>query len=473
MRSIVALSVVGLFVALLACGTKRNGNGKDSGSGSGMPDACVGAQCAVVNCAAMNMSPTTITGTVYAPNGTLPLYGINVYAPSMDPGPMPTGLQCNQCSDVLPGIPVGHAVQTDEMGNFTLTNVPSGSNVEIVITSGKWRRIIKLPSVAQCAGTAMGSADTTLPKSMTDLTPNTVSVSMPMIAISTGRLDALECLVLKLGIADTEITTDAGSGHVNLFSDTMATGTNNGSGTSSFQTGFAGGTGTFSDSQTLWGSAAKLAGYDILMNSCEGGQFPNTKSQAELDTVKAYADLGGRVFLSHWHNIWIEGSTQGGGSQAPAVWPAIATWNNSMTQFSMPPDTIDEVNNPKGSAFATWMLDVGGSTVRDQIPIGSNTGKQTCTGVDETKAERWVYWTGTGGGSAFPQNFQFTTPNEAATNQRCGKVVFSDMHVSGDSSSLPNQPYPTGCSTMALTPQEKALAFMFFDIASCVETTIQ
>ena len=40
------------------------------------------------------------------------------------------------------------------------------------------------------------------------------------------------------------------------------------------------------------------------------------------------------------------------------------------------------------------------------------------------------------------------------------------MHVAGDSRSTGT--FPSGCSTTPLSPQEKALAFMFFDIASCV-----
>jgi hypothetical protein len=49
------------------------------------------------------------------------------------------------------------------------------------------------------------------------------------------------------------------------------------------------------------------------------------------------------------------------------------------------------------------------------------------------------------------------------------------MHVSGDGNTGGSYPDVVGgggnaqaCSTAGLTPQEKALAFMFFDLSSCV-----
>ena len=99
------------------------------------------------------------------------------------------------------------------------------------------------------------------------------------------------------------------------------------------------------------------------------------------------------------------------------------------------------------------------------VPIESGTGRQTANTIDASRAERWVYYDG--GNVQYPQDFQFTTPNEAPKDQRCGKVVFSDMHVASDSSSFGM--FPQGCSTSPMTPQEKALAFMFFDIASCID----
>jgi len=64
----------------------------------------------------------------------------------------------------------------------------------------------------------------------------------------------------------------------------------------------------------------------------------------------------------------------------------------------------------------------------------------------------------------------FTTPQDQPEGNRCGKVVLSDMHVSSGSSSKSGTPYPGGCSSLPLTPQEKALAFIFFDISTCVGT---
>jgi hypothetical protein len=435
--------------------------------------ACQGLQCAQVDCTSMGMAKdaTEVDGTVFAPNGTLPLYGINVYVPNKDPGAFAPGLACDQCSTTLPGEPVVQT-QTGDDGTFHLKNMPVGTNIPLVITTGKWRRIITISTVPKCMKTSIGAADTTLPKSADDMTPNTKSVNLPKIAISTGGADALECLILKLGIAQKEIGTAGGPQYVHLYTDTMSAG----QGTDHFKTGFPGGSGTFADSQSMWNTFGGMSAYDIVVFSCEGEQASNTKSQNAMDAVKMYADKGGRLFMSHWHNIWIEGATTPQGPQKPAVWTSIATWNNSGLDFQTPDDTIDETNNPKGMDFASWMLNVMGSPagMRDHIPIGvdatgTGTGRNTCQSVDLTKAEQWVYWTGAGGANGVPQNFQFTTPNEQDPTSRCGKVVFSDMHVSGDSLSSPGgMGYPSQCSTAGLTPQEKALAFMFFDIASCV-----
>jgi hypothetical protein len=432
-----------------------------SEDGQCVGDGCTGLQCQIVDCAAQNKPSTTISGTVFAPNGTLPLYGVNVYVPNRDPGALPDGAVCNRCTDALPGDPLVKAI-TDEAGKFQLTDVPSGSNIPLVIVSGKWRRVIKLATVSSCTDTPVSAADTSLPKNANDMTANTTRVDLPKIAISTGGADALECLVRKFGISDSEIGTAGSAGHVHLYSDNGATMNADGRGTDSFMGGFPGGTGMFADSTTLWNDSNKLKAYDIVILSCEGAQHPETKSQAAMDALKAYADLGGRVFMSHWHNIWIEGSTQGGGAQAPAVWPQIATWSNAGNTSDPATDIIDESNNPKGTAFATWMLNVMGSTTRDQITV--HQGRTTCQSVDMMKAERWTYYQP----DMSPQNFQFTTPNESDISLRCGKVVFSDMHVSADSTSKPGSSYPSGCATNGLSAQEKALAFMFFDLASCV-----
>lgn len=399
------------------------------------------------------MPTTTVSGTVYAPNGTLPLYGVTVYVPVTDPGPLAAGVQCDRCADDVPGGAYSITI-TDEAGHFVLPDVPAATGVPLVIQVGKWRRQLVLPEVAACQDNALSAASTSLPRTHTE-------GDIPQIAITTGDADALDCLVRKLGVADSEITTDAQGGRVHLFK---------GNGAREFEAGFGGGTGAFADAQTLWGSVDKLKGYDIALFSCEGAQHPETKPQDALQAVHDYAGLGGRVFLSHWHNIWV-GGDRNDATHGLADWKTTATFDFAAKQppnDSVQPTLVDETSS-KGVPFATWLLNVGASAARDQLDVVD--ARYTCKSVTAGKAEQWVYvdpqrplLTGVTG----VQDMLFTTPLDQPPGNRCGKVVFSDMHVSSDSSSKAGTPYPGGCSTAPLTAQEKALAFIFFDIASCV-----
>ncbi|HEY5920935.1 MAG TPA: hypothetical protein VIV11_04660 [Kofleriaceae bacterium] len=417
---------------------------------------CEGLECDVAKCTSQGKPETTLSGTVFAPNGTLPLYGIKVYVPNAPVPAFTEGAECSRCvnDDQMPGSPVnGIVATTDEAGKFTLTGVPSGSNIPLVITSGKWRRQIVVPSISDCADTAVSTTDSRLPK-------NKSEGDIPKIALTTGSADSLECLLRRMGIDDSEIHTGpSGSGRIHLYA---------GNGPASFQGGFPGGSGAITNASNMWDDVNKLKAYDIVILSCEGSQRPDTKLQGGLNAMRDYANLGGRVFASHWHNIWIGGNFTGGGQPAVAEWVPLATWANAGDPGAGTIDVIDENSNPKGSSFATWMINVMGSTVRGEIPIQDGTAKTTASGVNMGMAERWTFLKGT----TRPQNFQFTTPTTVQAAERCGKVVFSDMHVSGNGSTTA---YPGGCgdpTPRALTPQEKALAFMLFDLASCVSVIL-
>jgi len=263
-------------------------------------------------------------------------------------------------------------------------------------------------------------------------------------AVTTGGADALECLLPLLGIDSGEFTNVSGGGRVNLYK---------GQGGSSIN-------GSTPGAQPFWSDSAQLKNYDITMLSCEGSTYPSTKPAAALQAMQTYANSGGRVFASHFHYYWLESS--------PSPWPTTATWNHTTN----PPQTqwpvlIDQ-SFAKGQAFAQWMLNVGGSTTLGTFPID-----QARHDVDAVNGQpptdpvsvRWVY----ANSPNLVEYYSFNTPVGLTSDQQCGKVVFSDLHVGAGNQ--PGGTFPGGTCTQSpnLTPQEKALEFLLFDLSSCIQ----
>ena len=126
---------------------------------------------------------------------------------------------------------------------------------------------------------------------------------------------------------------------------------------------------------------------------------------------------------------------------------------------------------PKGLALRDWLVNVGASTVPGQLPIKDS--KDNLSSVDPSEAQQWITMPNPNalsdaGGKAAIEYMTFNTPIQQPASAQCGRVVYSDLHVS--SGDVTGQPFPAGCITTDLSPQEKALEFMLFDLSSCVQS---
>ena len=147
---------------------------------------------------------------------------------------------------------------------------------------------------------------------------------------------------------------------------------------------------------------------------------------------------------------------QGGGLTAPAL--TAKDMDDIKTAAQIGVDFV-AISFPKGAALAEWLVNVQGSDMLGQIDITA--GQNTIESVNDPST-RWIY----GESPTSIQYFTFNTPVGAPEDMQCGRVVDTDIHVSnGDDV---GQAFPSGCTTQGLTPQEKVLMFMLFELSSCV-----
>jgi hypothetical protein len=407
MRTLLAATC---FLLIAACGPSKRGDDDD-----GIPDAPPpDAPC-----------PTTISGKVFAPNGTLPLYNVTVYIPQNPPGPMTEGVTCSQCTTSLPGGSVT-STKSDAEGNFKLENVPPGNDIPVIITTGKWRRQLTVPYVAKCVDTPVMPGTFRLPK-------NRSEGDMPRIAMVTGGCDSLACIFSKMGIDASEFgSSSTGPERITFY---------NASGGSS--------PGTAADAPTLWANLDELKKFDMVINSCECSE--NNTNKTAADVLRQYADMGGRVFGSHFHYTWSKNLVP--------QWQNTAVYNTAGTSNLTP--TLVDTTHPDGMAFSKWLTAVGASTTPGQLNLIGY--PQPSEGAVVAPTTRWLYASGS---NPVTHYLSFKTPVGVAQDMQCGKVVHADLHVSEDSTV--STTFPTGCSAQ-LSPDEKAMVFLLFDLGSCVD----
>ncbi len=384
---------------------------------------------------------SSISGTVLAPTDPArfgapdPLPGAFVYVPNGTVTPFTQGVQCEKCSASVSGDPLV-STTTAVNGTFTLTNVPCGQNIPLVIQLGRWRRQITIPNVACCGNTALTADQTRLPRRQAEGHAND---NIPLFAVTTGSADNLECILPKIGIDQSEFTTPSGTGRVRLYRDN---GVNP--------------LGGVPAASTLYGSSTELAKYDVVLVDCVG--LESDKSVAERGNLETYANTGGRVFTSHYGYVWLYNQPNNISFTSTASWqPEQASPANQ--------DAFIDVTSMYGQRFGQWVYAVNAQAATSTVAqpkIRVNTVRRDFNAV-VAPAERWVWGTPTGTGSApeVPLQYAFNTPLAAPAADKCGRVLFSDFHVSSGGS------FPT-CTSGPLTPQEKVFEYLIFDLTSCV-----
>ena len=430
-----------IAIVPLACG-EEGGTASNTGGAGGGGDAAVtggtggggvggaggtiggsgGAQCP-------GTQKTTVSGTVFAPTLVAPdpIPNVAVYVPSGTLAPFVPGVACVKCGEESASIT--RTVSKSD-GSFVLENVPAGNDVTIVLQAGRWRRVITVPTVTACT-------DTPLDASLTKLPRNQSEGDIPKMALQTGAVDGLECLLAKI-LDPAEITDPSGSGRVHLYKGNGADGSP-----------------PLPPASDLWGDATRLDDYDVVFFPCDFGATVTEPAipTAGVDNLKAYVDVGGRLFLTHGGGKWLK-------EHSPTPYPGLAQFNIQPDPTSPLPSDVD-TSFPKGQIFAEWLVAVGLSTTLGQIAVDS---AQWYVDSVSAPAQRWIH-------SPSPvtvQHFTFNTPVGAAEANQCGRVLFSNFHVKAPPSGAT---FPAHCTDIdqPLTTNEKIIEFMLFDTTGCVQ----
>jgi hypothetical protein len=454
---------------------------------------------------------TTISGTVYDPATVNGLYHVLVYVPSSQLDAIPDGPTCTQCQAKASGCSIASAY-TDATGKFVIkmdpdagNNIPPvGTDIDLVLQLGKWRKHVKIPNVACNVDNPQPDKSLHLPTKQHEDSPDD---NIPLIALTTG-IDGAECFFLRrIGIDISEFTGSNGPGRVHVYKSANDYG----------QT-FSGVSGGMT-AQQLWVTQSEMMRHDIVFDACEG--TVNDRGGAGSTNVAYtaylnYLNAGGRTFASHFfYNFFASAAECTAGStgndpsnfahpntcQGQGSLPTTGQWGgnhsyvggDSTHPYGGCPNTYPWTHGgscmnidtaiPKGQAFADWYANnnskIGpnwGGENYGYVALGNfkdSIGTLEPTLLDAGTATPWLYIPQTYS-TTFEPNYDayylsVNTPLGTDPATQCGRAVFTDVHIGEQPG---RSAFPAYCSANPNTsdhaPNELALEFLFFDLSSCI-----
>jgi hypothetical protein len=509
-----------------SCGSTSSclaGSNGEQSCVSGAPP-CTGSLCNSVPNDCSSNAPTTLTGTVRTPGrlesgnyvDRLPVPNAIVYIPAEPSVDLPAIFQgvsasnatasCGRCTDeklVADGQTLLAAAVTDYKGDFVLQGrVPVGAAFKLVVKVGKWRRVIEVPATVatKCASRPLDIQYTRLAADRND---GLTGTTLPKVAVSTGRVDAMECVLRGIGISETEFTAPSGTGRVHMYrangarmdANQACTGTYTYTQNGSPRTGNCADDRVVSNvAYTKYGCATNQSGctvwkndtamyadqntintYDMVVFDCEGGYTNRSANRAK---ILAYTNAGGRVFASHWSYDWLD---QNGTLKDASSWTNSGlTPTSDIGYLSLQNGTVPRprANATKSVLYRDWLDWQGALTGTTANTLTSPATPQMALTDPRNAAgqtvgaytDEWMF-KGTSSADYFVQQLSFNTPYASPEDQICGRVAFSAFHVAtsgGKTLSTADKVFPAECHTGALNAQEKTLAFMLFDLGACV-----
>ncbi len=420
------------------------------GQGSG---TCTGLCLQQQSCS--NNGTTSISGTVYAPNGVDPLPNVLVYVPNDTVKAFTSGVACGETASGSPLV----STTTAADGTFTLTDMPVGTDIPLVIQAGRWRTQTTINNVPACMNTPVSptltGTKTNLPQVHTGSNKCSTCTQgdIPLIALVTGAVDSVECVLRKIGIDDSEFidpSSAANGGRIHLYVGAW------GPGAQIPGADFGNSTG---EPVLFNANLSNPNKYDVVMLACQGTPSDTVAWDTGYRSLLGdFANAGGRIFATHYNYDWFVDN--------PAF-PNVAKWDVDQGEPANQLGYVNvNTNFPKGETLADWLVTVGASTQNMKGTVQLKDLRNDQEGVI-APTQSWVTIH-----NPLEEVVQFTfnTPVGQPAASQCGRVLYNDYHV--ETANSGGKVFPAECTSAPMTPQEKLLEFSLFDLTTFVTPDI-